>query len=237
MSSFNFGGLTNTTGVASDKRLRPFSINKVKFVESKVDVLHSEKNGTDYDIFKVRFEGEHGYYEENLFLPDVKGQDVERTPNNWGGENPSNADRAMMFFAHCLAIINKEGFEKLKKVVGNAKSFKDVATMAQKLLNEKKGKDVYLKLVGRVKDGVTYAALPYYTSINKESGDAYVSNNFLALEEKGLGFTPSEEKKRQEFESATPTAMPADKALDQTTDNSDIDAAATDDLQDMLAGL
>ena len=116
MSNFNFGSLANATGVASDKRLRAYSINKVKFVEAKLTQIHSEKNGTDYDVLNVRWENQSGYYEENLFLPGTSGRDVERQPNNWGGEMPSNADRAMMFFAHLLGVLNPDGFAKLKKV-------------------------------------------------------------------------------------------------------------------------
>jgi len=56
MSNFNFGSLANATGVASDKRLRAYSINKVKFVEAKLTQIHSEKNGTDYDVLNVRWE-------------------------------------------------------------------------------------------------------------------------------------------------------------------------------------
>ena len=142
MSNFNFGSLANATGVASDKRLRAYSINKVKFVEAKLTQIHSEKNGTDYDVLNVRWENQSGYYEENLFLPGTSGRDVERQPNNWGGEMPSNADRAMMFFAHLLGVLNPDGFAKLKKVVGQAKSFTDVANMVVKLVNEKKALSV-----------------------------------------------------------------------------------------------
>lgn len=232
MSSFNFGALANTTGVASDRRLRAYTITKVKFEEAKLDVLHSEKNGTDYDVLKVRFTSDSGVYEENYFLPSTSGQDVERKPNNWGGENPSNADRAMMFFAHCLGVLNNDGFKKLQKVVGQAKNFKDVATMVVKLLNEKKGTECYLKLVGRDSNGTIYASLPYFTSINKETHEPYVSNNFLSLKD-DLGFTPSEDKKRQEFEKAKPTPMPTETS-EPTSDNSDIDAATQSELNDLL---
>ena len=237
MSNFNFGTvIANTTGVASDKRLRPYSINKVKFVESKVDVLHSEKTSQDYDILKVRFEGEHGYYEENLFLPSTSGKDIERTPNNWGGENPSNADRAMMFFAHILGVLNADGLNRLKTVIGKAKNFKEVATMVSKLLNEKKGCECYLKLCGRDNAGVIYASLPYYAQINRD-GEAYVNNNFLSLKD-DLSFTLSEEKKRQEFENAKPTNM--NPALDVTmnnSNNSDITDATEAELDSLLGDL
>lgn len=235
MSNFNFGSaLANTNGVASDKRLKPYTINKVKFIEAKLDIIHSEKNSQDYDVLKVRWDGEQGFYEENLFLPSTSGQDVERQPNQWGGEQPSAADRTMMFFAHCLGVINKEGFEKLKKVVGNAKNFKDVATMVAKLLNEKKNCDCYLKLAGRNSNGVVYASLPFYTAISKD-GEPYVSNNFLSLKD-DLAFTPSEDKKRTEVANAKPTPAPV-SMLDAATDNSDLDSAAQDDLTDLLDSL
>lgn len=235
MSNFSFNNLANTTGVASDKHLRPYSINEVKFVEAKVDVLHSDKKQEDYDILKVRWENDYGYYEENVFLPGTTGSDVERTPNSWGGENPSNADRVMMFFAHTLGVLNPDGFARLKKVVGNAKNFKDVATMVAKLLNEKKGIKCYLKLTGRENQGVIYASLPYYAAISKDSGDAYVSNNFLSLTD-NLTFNPNEDKKRQEFEKAKPTPV-SSNTVEPTGDNSDIEGASQDELNDLLSGL
>lgn len=239
MANFSFDSLANVTGVASDKRLRPYSINKVKFVDAKVDKLHSEKNGgQDYDVFKIRFEGEHGYYEENIFLPATSGRDTERTSNNWGGENPSNCDRVMMFFAHTLSVINHDGFEKLKKVISKAKTFIEVGTIVAKFLMEKKGTEVYLKLAGRNTNGTVYASLPFYTAINKDSHEAYVNNNFLSLKD-DLSFTANEDNKRREYENAKPTEMKNDTSIDvvSTSDNSDIDAATADDLTSMLAEL
>jgi len=241
MAGFNFGGFANTTGVASDRRLRPYTISKVKFAEAKRDTLHSEKNNTDYQVLKVRFEGEAGMYEENLFLPSTSGKDVERTPNNFGGENPSNADRAMMFVAHVLSVLNHDGFEKLKKIIGKMNSFEQVADATVKLLNEKKGTECYLKLVGRNSDGTIFASLPFYASISKD-GDAYVSNNFLSLKD-DLSFSPSEDKKRREYENAKPSPAPAPSALDAvqantpSADNSDIDNSTQEQLDAMIAGL
>lgn len=235
---FNFGSLANATGVASDKRLRPYTISKVKFVDAKVDKLHSEKNGQDYDVFKIRFEGENGFYEENIFLPATSGKDTERTDNAWGGQNPSNCDRTMMFFAHTLSVINHDGFEKLKKVIGKAKTFIEVGTIVAKFLMEKKDSEVYLKLTGRNNNGTIYASLPFYTSINRDTKEAYVSNNFLSLKD-DLAFTTSEDNKRREYENAKPTQMSNDSSVDIVTsaDNSDIDAATADDLTSMLAEL
>ena len=196
-------------------------------MEAKIDVLHSEKQQTDYDILKVRWEGEQGYYEENYFLPSTEGKDVERTPNNWGGEMPSKADRAMMFFAHLLGVLNPDGFAKLKKVVGQAKSFNDVAAMVAKLANEKKGVECYLKLGGRTNEGVTYASLPFYAAVNKD-GEAYINNNFLSLKD-DLGFTPSEDKKRVEFENARPTPAPSETSAAEA-----IDAKTEGELNNLL---
>lgn len=238
MSGFNFGTvIANTTGVAADKRLRAYTISKVKFVDSKVDVLHSEKNGQDYDILKVRFEGEQGYYEENLFLPQTSGQDVERTPNAWGRENPSAADRTMMFFAHVLGVLNPDGLNKLKTIIGKFKTFKEVATVVSKLLNDKKGTTCYLKLCGRENAGVVYASLPFYAQINKD-GEAYVSNNFLSLED-NLAFSPSEDKKRKEFENAkpTPTSSAMELSVEGNGDNDDITSATQSELDDLVNSL
>lgn len=234
-NGFNFNAMVNTDGVAADKRLRAYTINKVKFVEAKIDVLHSEKNQTDYDVLKVRWEGEQGFYEENYFLPSTEGRDIERTPNNWGGENPSNADRAMMFFAHCCGVLNPDGYEKMKKVVGGCKNFKDVATLAAKVLNAKKGCECYLKLCGRDNNGVIYASLPFFTSINRTTGEAQINNNFLSLKD-DLAFTPAEDKKRMEFENRKPTPAP-DNTEVPASNNSDIDNATQDDLQTMLSDL
>lgn len=246
MSNFSLGTFANSTGVASDKRLRAYTITEVKFVEAKSDVIHSEKTGQDYKVLKVRFANEElGYYEESLFLPSTTGQDVERQPNSWGGESPSAADRALMFIAHVLSVLNHDGFEKLKKLVGKMSTFEQIAAAAAKLLNEKKNTKCYLKLTGRVKDGYLNACLPYYTSINKDTHEAYVSNNFLSLKD-DLAFTPSEDKKRQEAANIKPTNMKSDPALDAVSaaaestavvDNSDIDAATQDELDGMLNDL
>ena len=53
-NGFNFQAMVNTDGVAADKRLRAYTINKVKFVEAKIDVLHSEKNQTDYSYHQQK---------------------------------------------------------------------------------------------------------------------------------------------------------------------------------------
>ena len=243
MAGFNFGAVANTTGVASDRRLRAYTINKVTFAEAKVAVIHSDKNNTDYDVLNVKFTSDAGLYEENFFLPSTSGRDIERQPNNWGGEQPSNADRAMMFVAHLLSVINHDGFEKLKKVIGKMTSFKQVAEATAKLLNEKKNTECYLKLTGRTDDqGRVFASLPYFTGISKETHEAYVSNNFLSLKD-DLAFTPSEDKKRQEFESAKPTAVDGgagtSTAVSTVTSvsNSDIDQATEDELGSLLNDL
>ena len=53
MAGFNFGAVANTTGVASDRRLRAYTINKVTFAEAKVAVIHSDKNNTDLPVMLV----------------------------------------------------------------------------------------------------------------------------------------------------------------------------------------
>jgi hypothetical protein len=98
-----------------------------------------------------------------------------------------------------------------------------------------------LKLVGRNSDGTIFASLPFYASISKD-GEAYVSNNFLSLKD-DLSFSPGEDKKRREYESAKPSPAPAPSALDAvqantpSADNSDIDNSTQEQLDAMIAGL
>jgi hypothetical protein len=132
-------------------------------------------------------------------------------------------------------VLNPDGYEKMKKVVGGCKNFKEVATLVAKVMNAKKGVECYLKLCGRDNNGIVYASLPYFTSINRTTGEAQINNNFLSLKD-DLAFTLSEDKKRVEFEHRKPTPAP-DTNTEVAGDNSDIDNATQDDLSSMLNDL
>ena len=219
MANFNFGAIATSTGVSSSHMLKAYEIHRVKLEDVKLEKLeakHGDNAGKILDVIKVRFSNEQGYYEESVFLPSDGERDSHREPNNWGGWQPSNLDRFQMFITHTLKVLNPEGLTALQEVVKKAQEEKKaltpilIANTYVKLLSKAKGKEVDLKLVGRVSNGIARPSLPYYTGVTKD-GVPYVSSNFLsdpnAEKVVTLVFTASELKKKADLESLVPTDM------------------------------
>ena len=63
--------LSATPSVSTSKpRLKPYEIHRVKLAEAKVETLKGKKDpDAVYEILKVRFENNEGYYEESIFFP------------------------------------------------------------------------------------------------------------------------------------------------------------------------
>lgn len=250
MANFDFSSLATTSGVASSHKLRPFDIYNVKFEEAKLDQVEAKVGvnaGKVFDVLKVRFSGDEGFYEESIFLPIMDSQ-AERQANNWGGLQPSEFDKLKMFVAHTCKVINPAGFAAFQQALASGKSIEgDCKTVSKKLaevcvniLNKNKGKKVALKLAGyKDKNGTVRASLPYYTAINQK-GVEYVNNNFLADLEvekpETLSFTASEMKKKAEFENMKPTEMPANPAdtLDITSDTKTVPSEDNSDLLNLI---
>ena len=78
-NGFVFGPIDKVQATAGgNRRLRPWDIYEVKFVEAKYDTIEGKKEenkGQIYEMLVVRFEGEDGYYEERIFNPGEKGND------------------------------------------------------------------------------------------------------------------------------------------------------------------
>lgn len=54
----------------SKPRLKPYEIHRVKLADVKVETLKGKKDpDAVYEILKVRFENNDGYYEESIFFP------------------------------------------------------------------------------------------------------------------------------------------------------------------------
>ena len=67
-NGFVFGPIDKVQATAGgNRRLRPWDIYEVKFVEAKYDTIEGKKEenkGQIYEMLVVRFESEDGYYEE-----------------------------------------------------------------------------------------------------------------------------------------------------------------------------
>ena len=225
--SLNFGTLSTAQGVATGgKRLKSWEIHKVKFMGCRVETLQGKKDPTaEYKLLVTRFEDENGsYYEERIFFPN--GDSAIRRPkftnaNGHEYEGASNWEKIQTFIMQLLTNINPDKVKNFQAASSKFKSFDDVCNALIKLTDPNKGKEVFLKLIGKTdKDGRLNPALPRICGVNKE-GQLFVSDNFIAVKEGILGFSDYELGKMKEVKSAKPTPM--GKVDDPEPANDDID--------------
>ena len=83
----NFNTFGDLDAVASgNRRLAPWGIYKVKFMGARKDSIQGKADTSKtYDILKIRFEGEDGYYEESVFYPSDDKFFERRTFTNRDG--------------------------------------------------------------------------------------------------------------------------------------------------------
>ena len=207
MSEFNFGSLATTQATSNvQQRLKPWGIYPVKFSGARKEVIQGKKDpNATYEILKVRFDGEDGYYEESIFYPKA-GDEQRPTYTSKDGhkyQGASSFDRTMTFIAQVAEVLNPEGFKKMQAASSKFKSFDDVVTAFIKITDSAKGKETNLKLVGRTQNGNVVASLPKFVAINK-NGEKFTCDNFVGDK---LFFSAYEESKKAEYLSAKPTNM------------------------------
>lgn len=209
MSEFNFGSLATTQATSNvQQRLKPWGIYPVKFVGARKETINGKKDpNAVYDILKVRFEGEDGYYEESIFYPKA-GDDQRPTYTSKDGHEYQGAspfDRTMTFIAQVAEVLNPEGFKKMQDASSKFRSFDDVVKAFITITDPVKGKETNLKLVGKTQNGSVVAGLPKFVAINK-NGEKFTCDNFLGDK---LFFSAYEETKKAEYANAKPTDMSA----------------------------
>ena len=207
MTEFNFGSLATTQATSNvQQRLKPWGIYPVKFAGAKKETIQGKKDpSATYEILKVRFDGEDGYYEESIFYPK-DGDDQRPTYTSKDGheyQGASSFDRTMTFIAQVAEVLNPEGFKKMQEASSKFKSFDDVVKAFITITDKVKGKETKLKLVGRTQNGNVVAALPKFVAVNK-NGEKFTCDNFLGDK---LFFSAYEETKKAEYLNAKPTEM------------------------------
>lgn len=207
MSEFNFGSLATTQATSNvQQRLKPWGIYPVKFAGARKETIQGKKDpSATYEILKVRFDGEDGYYEESIFYPK-DGDDQRPTYTSKDGheyQGASSFDRTMTFIAQVAEVLNPEGFKKMQETSSKFKSFDDVVKAFITITDKVKGKETKLKLVGRTQNGNVVAALPKFVAVNK-NGEKFTCDNFLGDK---LFFSAYEETKKAEYLNAKPTEM------------------------------
>ena len=205
--SFNFGSLATTQSVSNvQQRLKPWDIYPVKFVGARVERISGKKDpNAVYDILKVRFEGESGYYEESIFFP--KPEDTKRPvyQNKEGHdyEGASAFERTMTFIAQVAGVLNPEGFKKMQEQSSKFRNFDDVAKAFIAVTDKAKGKETHLKLVGGTSNGQVIPKLPKFVAVTK-TGEAFTCDNFIGDK---LFFSEYENSRRAEYMNAKPTTV------------------------------
>lgn len=207
MAEFNFGSLATTQATSNvQQRLKPWGIYPVKFTGARKEVIKGKKDpNATYEILKVRFDGEDGYYEESIFYPKA-GDEKRPTYTSKDGHEylgASSFDRTMTFIAQVAEVLNPEGFKKMQAASAKFKSFDDVVTAFIKITDVAKGKETNLKLVGKTSNGSVVAGLPKFVAIDKK-GEKFTCDNFVGDK---LFFSANEEARKAEYLNAKPTDM------------------------------
>lgn len=242
MAGFVFGPIDRVQATAGgNRRLRPWDIYEVKFVEARFETFNGKKEENKdqvYEALTVRFESEDGYYEERVFNPGEKGNERYKNKNAEGHEyeSASPMERLRIFIAQLLTVLAPEKMPKMVELAPKVTSFKQLCDVVIKLLEGAKGKTTHLKLSGR-KDSQTnryVPCLPKFAGVSKK-GELFTADNFIGDK---LFFTPYEEEQKKKYLEAKPTNMdavepPVETSVDDLP-NTEAPKEEIDDFENLL---
>lgn len=218
MSEFNFGSFSTTSAVNTSKpQLKPYNSYKVKYAGASIQHTPGKKDPSKvWDILKVRFEGEDGYYEESVFFlnEEDKKRPVFKNAEGHEYERPSRFENTMTLLIQLATVLNPEAAKKFQATLPKCKSFEDVANVFIKVLEKEKDKELYIKLLGRTSNGAVYASLPACCGLSRE-GERFPINVFSLKDD--FNWSSYELQKQTEYRNAKPTPVksstPTENAL------------------------
>ena len=242
MGSLNFGSFANVNAVSTSKRtLKPYGSYLVKFEGAEI-ISGSKKDDptATYQAIDLKFEGEEGVFNKRVFFPKDSDGERPKFKNSETGheyERPSNFENTMYLMIQLLQVLNPAGAEKFQMAIPKAKDFAQLAEVFVKLVNVKKGNELYIKLVGRNSDGTIYAELPNCVGLNKQN-ELFPINAFSLKDD--FKWSNYEMQEKAKYESAKPSA-PKPKNNDplgvEDNNSSSSGEMSTDELLDELGGL
>lgn len=222
---FNFSniGETNFSSNAG-AYLRPYDIYEVNLTKIEKTTLKS-KNGEEYPVVAVEFTGcgdNKGTFTTNLFIPRTD-KDMERPvfKNNEGHEynRPSNFENFQYTLMQIVHALNPTGEQKIKDNSSKIKTIEQFIDLVIKAVAGKNNVKTNLKLVGRVNNGTTYAALPNACGLTK-NGEIFPVN-FIG---ENLFFSNYELTQQKTYQNAKPTDMSKiENNPDENQEGNDID--------------
>lgn len=242
MGNLNFGSFANVNAVSTSKRtLKPYGSYLVKFDGAEI-ISGAKKDdpSVTYQAIDLKFDGEEGVFNKRVFFPKDTDGERPKFKNSETGheyERPSNFENTMYLMIQLLQVLNPAGAEKFQMAIPKAKDFAQLAEVFVKLINVKKGNELYIKLVGRNSDGTIYAELPNCVGLNKQN-ELFPINAFSLKDD--FKWSNYEVQEKTKYENAKPTATtskmkdPLAVADEKPADDGGMN---TDDLLNELGGL
>lgn len=218
---FSLKNIKGTSNV--QPKLKGNEIHTVVFKGVTYSTFKGKKDENQtYQVMKLRFENQDGYYEETVFAP--KEGDDKRQANTVNGverENPSNLEKLHFLMAHVGEQLAPAKYTKFHNLEFDLpKDFEKMVKTFIEVTKDAVNKTTKLKLLKNKKGE---AILPYFVGLSKE-GEAFISNNFLGDK---VFFTEYELKRMEEATEAKPTDMgseiPGMPNVDEVSSNSDLD--------------
>jgi len=215
--------LSNTTGTStSTPQLKPWEIHEVVLKSIKYEELKGVKDPSAvYNVMKIRFENENGYFEPMIFAPK-EGDEVRTLIEDKKTGNKKELVSSFENFSFTIAQIGEqlfpESYSKLKKKAFSfPEEFKDFVELFAKAATSALNKKTKIKLIG---DKKNKPRLPYFVALNKD-GEAFVTGNFIGEK---VFFTSYELESAEKAANAKPTNMDKKTSTSEnTSENKDLD--------------
>ena len=208
--------LSSAASITEGGKFLTPGIHNVKFKGVSYDTLVSQNNGESYNIMKLDLDVDgYGDFTHNFFEPTSE----ERTPNNFGGLNPSQADHFMVSIKQIIDALDPELFAKIMtegvevngKKVKLSGTFKQIVNLIKFLTDPYIGTELECKFIPNNKG---FSSIPSYPAKINRAGGVVYSTKFIGH---NLFLNQSEEKKIASVNNAAPTNMaeqPGDNNLD-----------------------
>jgi len=227
---FNFDDVKTTSAVNSSvASLKPYGIYKVKFDGLEQTTLQGKKDPTaSYSVMNMKFVSDEGNFTKNLFIPSSEDDGVRPEYTRDDGTSyfrPSRFENYKWTLLQLVQVINPEGYKKIQANSGKIKSMDEFNKFIVAIAEQKKGAEVYLKLIGRNvnnADGTTstYAEIPNVCGLSHKNELFIV--NFVSNNPNTLKFSAYEAGQKERYEKAVPTAMPTTTSPDTEEEGLDL---------------
>lgn len=214
--------LSATTGAKEAGSVLTAGIHKATFKGISKDTITSQKDGSMFDVMTLTLDVEgYGEFKHNFFEPT----NSERTVSQFG-ENPSQLEHFLIAVRQILDALDPkigEGIDNGSITISG--SFTQVVAKMKQLTTPHIGKEVEIKLIPQSNG---FNAIPGFPARISKTGALGIATRFIGHD---LTLTPSEKKRIDASQNATPTNMSSNNAADDLLEG--MKSQMDDDLDDL----